>query len=92
MTPDVLCDLVEHMPPDASLWREMDPNTIWTLTDVLLALLSNQTAMANWQRGGGKGAKPKLIRLPWESKPEGQKITGDKMTIDEARTWLGWDF
>ena len=52
MTPDVLCDLVEHMPPDASLWREMDPNTIWTLTDVLLALLSNQTAMANWQRGG----------------------------------------
>ncbi|MFY1686501.1 hypothetical protein [Plantactinospora sp. WMMB782] len=34
------------------------------MTEVLLARLDHRLAGANWQRGGGKGAKPKSIEIP----------------------------
>lgn len=33
----------------------------WSLTDQLLAHIVDLCAIANWQRGGGKRGKPKLI-------------------------------
>ncbi|MCL2463978.1 MAG: hypothetical protein FWF28_02760 [Micrococcales bacterium] len=92
MSPAVLADLAEYLPPEAALWRDIDPDTTWTLTDVLLAELVNLTSGANWQRAGDPHApQPEPIPLPGQQ-PEGQHLTGDEMDIDEARDWLGWDF
>lgn len=35
-----------------------------TMTNLLLASIADIGAMANWQRGGGKGSKPKPIKRP----------------------------
>lgn len=40
---------------------EPDP---FTASDRLLATAVNLLAAGNWQRGGGKGSKPKPLRLP----------------------------
>ncbi len=36
----------------------------WDVVAYLLALLVDSTAMGNWQRGGGKGSKPKPVPRP----------------------------
>ncbi|MGC4891090.1 hypothetical protein [Micromonospora sp. DT227] len=36
----------------------------WSITDHLLAVVVDLLAGANWQRGGGKGPKPKPIKRP----------------------------
>ena len=78
MPPDVLADLVEHLPRDAALWVALDPESAsWTLTDVLLGALINLTA------------REKVVRFPWEASDD-QTVTGDVMTLDEAHDWLGW--
>ena len=65
MSPWLLCDLVDNLPADAALWRDIDPNARWSDEAVFLGLLVKQTATANWQRGGGKGTRPE-VRLPWD--------------------------
>ena len=35
--------------------------TTWSLGDQLLATISDQLSIANWQRSGGKGKKPELL-------------------------------
>lgn len=50
---------------------------LWTDVEELLASICEVLAWANWQRGGGKGAKPKSIDRPYnESKPK---------TMEEAK-------
>lgn len=48
------------------------------MTDHLLAAVVDLLAGANWQRGGGKGRKPKPVKRPGESGPvrHGAKPTG----------------
>jgi hypothetical protein len=36
----------------------------WSLSDHLLAHIADANRGANWQRGGGKGSKPKPIPRP----------------------------
>jgi hypothetical protein len=36
----------------------------WTLEALLLRRLDLHLAGANWQRGGGKGSRPKPVQLP----------------------------
>lgn len=87
--PTVLCDLIEHLPPDSALWHAIDPDSLWTLADVLLAHIADLTAVANWHRGGSKGPPPQRIQRPGV-KPDSTKVTGRLMTIEEAQEWLGW--
>lgn len=42
----------------------MDDAAGWTLTDHLLAVAVDTLRGANWQRGGGKGTKPKPLKRP----------------------------
>jgi hypothetical protein len=45
--------------------RVIDPEaSTWKLTDHLLALLIDYVAIGNWQRGGGKGRKPRPVPRP----------------------------
>jgi hypothetical protein len=42
---------------------------------------------ANWQRSGGRGAKPKPIRWPWTKREEFESF-GSAAPFDEVRAFL----
>lgn len=42
----------------------LGPAAEWSVTDHLLAAIAFHVAAANWQRGGGKGRRPKPIKPP----------------------------
>lgn len=48
----------------------------WTVTDYLLARVAHLLAQANWQRGGGKGARPKPVRPPDGKPHQGRRDRG----------------
>lgn len=54
---------------------EHDGQSPWTRTEMLLAMIADLLAGANWQRGGGKGARPKPIPRPGVG-PEITRIGG----------------
>jgi hypothetical protein len=41
-----------------------DEHALWTMNELLLASVLDVLALANWQRAGGKGNKPKPIPRP----------------------------
>lgn len=80
--------LVAGLPSDSALARklarevtepgemtEQEEALAWRLEHHLLALIVDLLAGANWQRGGGKGGKPKPLRRPGV-KPEGTERMG----------------
>ena len=53
------------MPPGCALHRAQDPEGWqWTPDTYLLANLVDLAAAGNWQRGGGKGRRPKPLPRP----------------------------
>lgn len=65
--------MVEHLPPSgtSAYFRARFPNSWWWTPDHdFLALVLVTLQGANWQRGGGKGDKPKQIKRPSERKPK----------------------
>lgn len=48
----------------------MSDGTVWNVSDHLLASVLDTLRGANWQRGGGKGSKPKAIPRPGGAKEE----------------------
>lgn len=82
-----LCALVEHLPPDAALWRSEDP---WSVGDHLAASLIEVTDM--WGRilaitfGQPAGKLPEQIQIPRtgsepEPEPEPPKVVNDPQEI-----------
>lgn len=56
---------VKHAGADTALYRVTHgKDAIWTLEAQLLALLADILNVANYQRGGGKGVKPKPVERP----------------------------
>lgn len=55
---------MRYLPAEAACRRELDESAGWSLTDQLLAATLDTLRGANWQRSGGKGAKPKPIPRP----------------------------
>lgn len=53
-----------HLPHDAALWRAMGSPRQWGYPELLLAAIENRLSAGNWQRGGGKGRRPKPITAP----------------------------
>lgn len=58
------------------------PAADWDLTALLLRRIDLHLAGANWQRGNGKGAKPKPIALPEDKRPGRQK---DPLALQKLR-------
>jgi hypothetical protein len=56
--------LIRYLPADSAVRRETEDNGGWSLTDHLLATTVDTLRGANWQRGGGKGSKPKPLPRP----------------------------
>lgn len=62
-----LVALLEHLPPESALSQALSGVRVterWTYTEHLLAAVVDSVRAGNWQRGGGKGPKPKPIRAP----------------------------
>lgn len=66
---------------------------VWGLPELLLRSIDLRLAGANWQRGGGKGQKPKPIDLPSQDVKKPMAFTADpqerlrnlaQMRADEA--------
>lgn len=75
-------------PEDSSFARSSGGDeSLWTLTDQLLALIADQLAAANWQRGGGVGPRPKPIPRPGVVDSDDKTFKGVSMTLEEAEVW-----
>ena len=53
-----------NLPPGAALWRSLGTDNLWTPEAHLLAATVDLLAGANWQRGDGKGPRPKPVERP----------------------------
>lgn len=55
-----------HWPRDSALNRELHGAEFmdWGTSEYLLALIADVLNMHGWQRGGGKGGKPRPLKRP----------------------------
>jgi hypothetical protein len=60
-----LRDFVTYLPQESALFRQRHPQSYWWTADHdFFAALIAAVQWGNWQRGGGKGDKPKVIERP----------------------------
>lgn len=72
-----------HAGPGQSLYHVTNgPDSAWTLEAQIMALVVDVLNVANYQRGGGKGQRPKPLQRPGVRKDETQKFGGE--AIDAA--------
>lgn len=64
MTVPRAANLAFHLPHGSEVFRALGLDESWTTGEHLAALIADQLAAANWQRGGGKGTRPKPILRP----------------------------
>jgi hypothetical protein len=84
--------LVRFLPPSSALYRELQPEAeAWGLTEQLLASATDALNLANWQRGGGKGARPKPIKRPGIDNGETSFGSG-AVTFEEIDEFFGYEF
>ena len=73
-----------NLPHGSAVLREIDPDSEWTIGDVLDALLLNHIRMLAYALGGGKGEKPETIGPSWmRGKAEERKADAMVMTVDQ---------
>lgn len=68
MTVPRAANLTTHLPWGSAIFRAMGLDQAWTTGEHLAAQSVDLMAAANWQRGGGKGSRPKPIPRPSEAK------------------------
>jgi len=77
-----LRDFIAFLPLDSALFRARNPKSWWwTPEHDFLGAIVTSLQWANWQRGGGKGDKPRPIKRPQEKVRSRVKI--DPQSADE---------
>ena len=75
LSPRRLLLFIEQLPPGSAVDRSIRGQcATWTISDYLLARAVDALEAANWQRGGGKGSRPKPVQRP-ESRIDRQRKT-----------------
>lgn len=86
--------LVVAGPPDTAINREVyGAWGQWTVLHELLALAVDVLQIGNWQRGGGRGSRPRRLtrpRPPGERDPNTTRYGSDPLPLDAMDEWLGW--
>lgn len=81
--------IVDHLPRTSALGRSVGgERAAWGPAEYLLAGLLDAANSGNWQRGGGKGARPKRVKRP-EDAQKGEKIGAGAIPISDFDAW--WD-
>ena len=70
-----LLDLVTFADPTMAIYRVLNPDWEWDLTNQLLAFLIDHHQMVAWAEGGKKGPKPRPIPRPGVSEKSEKKYT-----------------
>lgn len=84
-----LLDLVSYASPSMAIYRVLNPDWEWDLTNQLLAYLIDHQQMQAWGEGGRKGPKPKPIPRPGVSEKEEKKYqTAKRSTREEIDAYL----
>lgn len=78
---------LSHLPPEAALWRSLGSPRQWGWNELLLAAIEHRLSSGNWQRGGGKGRRPKPIPAPGTS-PAKTVTTGTAVPMSRMRRLL----
>jgi hypothetical protein len=80
---------IAGLPPsgESALFREQNPKSWWWTPDTdLLAGILFAVQAANWQRSGGKGAKPKPVTRPTEArKGRNAPVSRDELAARRQR-------
>lgn len=82
-----VADMAAHLPRESATMLALvprQPAEAWDANTYLLAHLGDLLAGANWQRGGGKGRRPKPVQRPKAGPVE---PVPDREAIDEFRAW-----
>lgn len=88
VSPARVLRLITALPKESRFVKAVaGPKSEWTTTDYLLAATVDTLASANWQRGGGKGAKPKPIPRPGAARNK-TVIGRTKLSQDQIRQYL----
>lgn len=82
--------LLRQLPPGARTVRALGGEVFdWNIDTHLLASIVDLLAAANWQRGGGKGPRPRPIERPGVDTPGREtKTMGTPLPKEEARRIL----
>lgn len=71
-----------NLPDGAQTWQHLGIDSAWTVSDFLTARVVDAVRDGNWQRGGGKGTRPKPIPAPSEAK---KALERQERVMDKAR-------
>jgi hypothetical protein len=77
---------IHFSPPTSQLAMAVN-GEMWERSDFLLAALVDSVRAGNWQRGGGKGPKPKPIETPG-AKANASQNYGKAVDLNSVRDWL----
>lgn len=84
-----LLDLVSYADPTMAIYRVLNPEWEWDLTNQLLAFLIDHHQLQAWAEGGRKGPKPKPIPRPGVAeKDETRYRTTKRSTRAEIDAYL----
>lgn len=84
-----LLDFVEHAHENMAIYRVLNPDHEWSLTNQLLAEMIDMQVMWRWVDGGKRGPKPKQIPRPGVVETETKTYTvSETSTMDEIDEWL----
>lgn len=81
---DDFAAFVRYSPPTSQLWQAVHGDAPWSRAEMLLAMQVDATRGGNWQRGGGKGAKPIPVAPAKKKAPQ----YGKPQPIDEVAAYL----
>lgn len=83
--------IVRQAPRSSALYGSLYPDQAqWGMPEQLMALMADNLAVANWQRGGGKRADyPEPITRPGVE-PKNKQFGKGAIPYDEMNEWLGW--
>ena len=79
-----VCCLVEQLPPDARIRAASNPDSRWTLNDVLTAsLLNSLNALIYGMSDKRKSRKPELIGPSWMTAKKQRSMPARKLPVNE---------
>lgn len=82
--------IIRHSGSDTAYGRSAAGTAAgWGIGEYLLAIVADRLAGANWQRGGGKGSRPRPLPRP-TSDENTKKYGHGTMNADELDSFLGY--
>lgn len=77
--------MLRWLPSGAAVWQSLGIDSAWSNESHLLAGVIDLLAGANWQRGGGKGQRPKPIPRPAEI---ARRAVSEAANLTKAQAFL----